>query len=145
MVDGVDVAPTAPHSLSFSLSQKRNKPNRASMGPNIVWRPSPIATKEGSQYYVSFINDHTRYCWIYLMKHHFKFFEIYTVFRALVKTQHYVVFFVIYTAFRALVKTQHYVVIKCFRCDLGGEYISNKLCEFFAFDGTIHQTSCRYS
>jgi hypothetical protein len=43
------------------------------------------------------------------MKHRFEFFEI-------------------YTAFRALVKTQHYVVIKCFKCDLGGKYTSNKFC-----------------
>ena len=27
-----------------------------------VWGPSPVAIKEGSQYYVSFIDDHTRYC-----------------------------------------------------------------------------------
>ena len=27
-----------------------------------VWGPSSIATKGGSQYYVSFIDDHTRYC-----------------------------------------------------------------------------------
>jgi len=27
-------------------------------------------------------------------------------------------------------------------CDLGGEYISNKFCEFITLDGTIHQTSC---
>jgi histone deacetylase 1/2 len=44
-------------------------------------------------------------------------------------------------AFRALVKTQHSTVIKCFKCDLGGEYTSNKFCELFALDGTIHQTS----
>jgi len=35
-------------------------------------------------------------------------------------------FYEIYAAFRALVKTQHSVVIKCFRCDLGREYTSNK-------------------
>jgi hypothetical protein len=29
-----------------------------------------------------------------------------------------------------------------FRCDLGGEYTSNKFCELFALNGTIHQTSC---
>ena len=32
-----------------------------------VWGPSPIATKGGSRYYVSFIDDHTRYCWVDLM------------------------------------------------------------------------------
>jgi hypothetical protein len=51
-------------------------------------------------------------------------------------------FFEIYTAFRALIKTQHSIVIKCFRCDLGGEYTSNKFCQLLALDGTIHQTSC---
>lgn len=44
--------------------------------------------------------------------------------------------------FSTMVKTQHNVVIKCFRCDLGGEYTSNKFSELFAYDGTIHQTSC---
>ena len=57
------------------------------------------------------------------MKHHFKFFEI-------------------YTAFLALVKTKHSTIIKCFRYDLGGEYTSNKFFELLALDGTIHQTSC---
>jgi hypothetical protein len=88
-----------------------------------VWGPSPVATKGGSRYYVSFINDHTRYCWVYLMKHRSEFFEI-------------------YAAFRALIKTQHSVMIKCFRCDLGGEYTSNKFYQLLALDGTIHQTSC---
>jgi hypothetical protein len=88
-----------------------------------VWGPSPVAIKGGSQYYVFFIDDHTRYCWVYLMKHRYEFFDI-------------------YAAFRALIKTQHSTVIKCFRCDLSGEYTSNKFCQLLALDGTIHQTSC---
>ncbi|CAJ2675738.1 unnamed protein product [Trifolium pratense] len=88
-----------------------------------VWGPSPVLTKGGSRYYVSFIDDCTRYCWVYLMKNRSEFFEIYHM-------------------FRAMVKTQHNAVIKCFRCDLGGEYTSNKFSELLAFDGTIHQTSC---
>ena len=56
-----------------------------------VWGSSPVPTKGGSQHYVSFIDDHTSYCRVYLMKHHSKFFEIYNAFRALVKTQHSVV------------------------------------------------------
>jgi hypothetical protein len=69
--------------------------------------PSPIAIKGGSRYYVLFIDDHTRYYWVYLMKQRFEFYEIYTV-------------------FRALMKTQYSIVIKCFRYNLGGEYTSNK-------------------
>ena len=28
----------------------------------VVWGPSPIPTKMGSKYYVSFIDDHAQYC-----------------------------------------------------------------------------------
>ena len=68
-----------------------------------VWGLSPITTRGGSRYYVSFIDDYTRYCWVYLMKRRSDFFDI-------DKT------------FHTFVKTQHSAVIKCFRCDLGGEY-----------------------
>ena len=54
-------------------------------------------------------------------------------------------FFKIYKAFCALVKTQHSAVIKCFKCDLGGEYTSNQFLELLALDGTGQQTSCTYT
>ena len=88
-----------------------------------VWGPLPILDKGGSRYYVSFIDDYTRFCWVYLMKYRYDFFEIYHI-------------------FRAFVKTQHNAIIKCFRCDLGGEYTSNRFSELLALDGTLHQTSC---
>jgi len=50
-------------------------------------------------------------------------------------------FFEIYAAFRVLIKPQHSAVIKYFRCDLGGEYTSNKFYQLLTLDGTIHQTS----
>ncbi|XP_028096779.1 K(+) efflux antiporter 4-like isoform X3 [Camellia sinensis] len=34
-----------------------------------VWGPSLVFTKEGSAYYVSFVNNCTRYTWVYLMTH----------------------------------------------------------------------------
>ncbi|CAJ2647148.1 unnamed protein product [Trifolium pratense] len=48
-----------------------------------VWGPSPVLTKGGSRYYVSFIDDYTRYCWVYLMKNRSEFFDIYHMFRAM--------------------------------------------------------------
>nr|GEV58535.1 Gag-Pol polyprotein [Tanacetum cinerariifolium] len=33
-----------------------------------VWGPSPVSTKGGSRYYVSFIDNFTHYTWVYLMK-----------------------------------------------------------------------------
>lgn len=88
-----------------------------------VWGPAPIPTKGGSRYYVSLIDDHTRYCWIYLMKRRSDLSHI-------------------YAEFKAYVKTQHSATIKCFRADLGGEYTSGDLSGIFKADGTIHQSSC---
>nr|GEV04679.1 uncharacterized mitochondrial protein AtMg00810-like [Tanacetum cinerariifolium] len=88
-----------------------------------VWGLAPVSTKGGSKYYVSFIDDFTRYTWVNLMKRRFDFL---TVFKQ----------------FRALVKTQHSAVIKCFCCDLGGEYTSNDFISLLESDVTIYQTSC---
>lgn len=88
-----------------------------------VWGPSPIPTKGGSRYYVSFIDDCTRYSWVFLMKRRSDYLTV-------------------FSNFRAFVKTQFSVVIKSFRCDLGGEYTSNSFSQLLASDGTIHQSSC---
>ncbi|GJX49711.1 gag-pol polyprotein [Tanacetum coccineum] len=72
-----------------------------------VWVPSPVSTKGNSRYYVSFIDDFTRYSWVYLTKRR-------SDFRAVFKES------------RALVKFQHSTVIKCFRYDLAGKYTSNE-------------------
>jgi len=56
--------------------------------------------------------------------------------------KHHSEFFEIYAAFRTLVKTQHSAVIKCFRCDLGGDYTSNKFCQLLGLDEIIYQTLC---
>ena len=88
-----------------------------------MWGHSPISKKEGSRYYISFIDDYIDYCWVHLTKYHYNFLNI-------------------YNAFQVYVKTQHSIVIKCFTCDLGGEYTFNAFCELLASHGTIHHTSC---
>jgi len=40
------------------------------------------------------------------------------------------------------VKTQYSAIIKCFGCDLGGEYTSNNFYQLLVLYETIHQTSC---
>ena len=52
-----------------------------------VWGPAPFATKGGHKYYVIFINDHSRYTWVYLMKHHSQLCSIYQTFVRIVHTQ----------------------------------------------------------
>ncbi|CAL5443960.1 unnamed protein product [Camellia sinensis] len=88
-----------------------------------VWGPSPVLTKGGSVYYVSFVDDCTRYTWIYLMTHKSDFYQI-------------------YRTFQSMVTTQFGATIKLLRSDLGGEYFKTEFCEYLANLGTIHQTSC---
>ena len=54
-------------------------------------------------------------------------------------------FFNVYKAFRTFVKTQHFAVIKCFRCDLGREYTSNKFLELLADELKSHLFSVHFS
>ncbi|GKC10617.1 gag-pol polyprotein [Tanacetum coccineum] len=75
-----------------------------------VWGPAPVSTKGGFRYYVSFIDEFTRYTWVYMMKRRSDFLTV-------------------YKEFRALVKTQHSAVIKCFRCYLGAEMKHRHLVE----------------
>ena len=84
--------------------------------------PLLLPQKGGSIYYVSFIDDHTRYCWVYLLKRQSDFIHV-------------------YSTFHSFVKTQHFVVIKCFRCDLGEEYTSIVFFELLISDGIMHKSS----
>ncbi|OMO63131.1 Integrase, catalytic core [Corchorus capsularis] len=88
-----------------------------------VWGPSPVATKGGSLYYVLFVDDYSRYSWIFLLRHRSEFFQI-------------------YSKFVAMVKTQFSSKIKVFRSDSGGEYTSTQFEELLASEGTLFQSSC---
>ncbi|GMP50012.1 hypothetical protein CsSME_00016797 [Camellia sinensis var. sinensis] len=85
--------------------------------------PSPVLTKRGFAYYVSFIDDCTRYTWVYLKTHKSYFYQI-------------------YRTFQSMITTQFGSPIKVLPSDLGGEYFKNEFCEYLANLGTIHQTSC---
>ena len=52
-----------------------------------VWELSPVASIGGSRYFVVFINDYSRYSWIFPMKSHSEILPIYSNFAKMVKTQ----------------------------------------------------------
>ena len=90
----------------------------------------------GSRYYVSFIDDYTYY-WIYYVS----FIDGYTYYGVYIMKYRFD-FLSIYNIFQTHVKTQHFVVVKCFKCDLGGEYTFNAFCELLVSHGTMHHIFC---
>ena len=52
-----------------------------------VWGPSPVSSIGGSRYFVIFVDDYSRYNWIFNMKHHSKLLQVYSNFAKMVETQ----------------------------------------------------------
>ena len=52
-----------------------------------VWELFPIASIGGSRYFVVFIDDYSRYCWIFPMKSCSEILPIYSNFAKMVETQ----------------------------------------------------------
>lgn len=88
-----------------------------------VWGPSRVGSLSGKYYYVVFIDDWSRYSWIYFLRQKS---EVLQVFKYL----------------QAMVQTQFNKKIKILRTDSGGEYISTEFNHFLSAEGIIHQTSC---
>ena len=75
------------------------------------------------KWFVTFINDHTRLTWVYLMKEKSKVETIFKIF---------------YT----MVQTQFHEKIQIFKSDNGKEYFNKILGSFFLEIGIVHQSSC---
>ena len=85
-----------------------------------------LLTRGGKRYFMTLIDDATRYFHIYLLKtkdeafHYFKIFEV-------------------------EVENQRERKIKHLRDDLGGEYISNEFSQFYVDHGIVHKVTPPYS
>lgn len=110
--------------LSFSHSHVRASAPFALIHSD-VWS-SPVSSFSGYRYYVVFMDDYSRYVWLYPLK---RKSEVYNYF----------------VSFVAFVKTQFGVLIKCLQCDGGGEYISNHFQQFASNNGIRLQFSCPYT
>ena len=88
-----------------------------------VWGPA-IASSGGYKYYVSFVDDYSRFSWIYLLKH---------------KSDVEQVFY----AFQAHVERLLHTKIIAVQSDWGGEY--HRLHRYFQRTGISHRVSCPHT
>ena len=91
-----------------------------------VWGKSPVPSHSGKEYYVSFVDDCTRYVWIYFM--HLKS-EVFSIF----------------LKWKAQVESQTGKKVKCLRSDNGGEYVSKAMVAYFEKEGITHHFTTSYT
>ncbi|PKU64191.1 Retrovirus-related Pol polyprotein from transposon TNT 1-94 [Dendrobium catenatum] len=111
--------------LPFSLSQSTTT-KCLELVHSDVWGSSPTPSMQAYLYYVVFIDDYSRYTWIYPLCHKS---EVYTIF----------------LQFQALVEKQFQHPIKILRTDGGGEYVNIIFKNHLTKSGIIYQISCPYT
>ena len=85
-----------------------------------VWGPTPTSVSKNN-YYVSFIDDFSKFTWIYLLRHKYEVFQK-------------------FNNFQSMVERQFNKKILAIQTDWGGEY--QKLNTFFQRIGISHHVSC---
>lgn len=77
----------------------------------------------GMKYIVTFIDDFSRYVWVYFMKHKSETFSK-------------------FKEFKKVAEAEVGKVVRCLRIDNGGEYTSDELCDFLQEYRIRHQFTC---
>ena len=84
------------------------------------------ASLGGGEYVLTFIDDYSRFCWVYIIRHKS---EVFTKFKE----------------FKVMVEKQYNSNIKMLRSDNGGEYCSNEFETFLRDAGIVHQKTVPYT
>lgn len=80
----------------------------------------------GGNYFVTFIDDSTRYLWVYIMKNKSDVFQI-------------------FKDWSIMIQKQYDCKIKRFRTDNGGEYTSNEFEMYLKKEGIVHEKTIPYT
>ena len=88
-----------------------------------VWGPSRVSNITGARWFVSFIDDHTRITWIFLMKEKSEVTQI-------------------FKNFNKMIQNQFQTKIQILRTDNGKEYFNSILGNYLVSEGIVHQSSC---
>ncbi|KAI4379991.1 hypothetical protein MLD38_006225 [Melastoma candidum] len=90
-----------------------------------VWQ-SPILSNAGFRYYVIFIDDYTRFSWIYFLRCKSVVYEN-------------------FLHLLSMLSTQFSATVRSLRCDSGGEFVSSSMPALHAQRGINLQLSCPYT
>ena len=91
-----------------------------------VSAPFPHMSMIQDKYALNFIDDFSRYCWVYFLKHKSKGFGLFKV-------------------FKALVENQSRGRLKILRYDNGGEFVKSEFIHYFKYVGIQMQHSIPYT
>ncbi|BFG32908.1 hypothetical protein CerSpe_191820 [Prunus speciosa] len=137
MVQGLPSLRAAKHVCSGCAT---GKSHREPFDKEKVWRasqplelihsdicgPMQITTPAGNRFFLTFIDDHTRMCWVFFQQHKSQAFNI-------------------FTRFKNMVELQSGYQIKKLRSDRGGEYTSLEFSKFCENTGMERQLTVAYS
>ncbi|RVW80238.1 Retrovirus-related Pol polyprotein from transposon RE1 [Vitis vinifera] len=111
------------HSLPYSLSSSHASQPLALIHTDL-WGPAPSPSTSGARYFLLFIDDYSKYTWIYFLS---------------TKDQALSTFI----TFRKMIENQLNSTIKCIQSDNGGEFIAFK--PYLEAHGIVHQFSCPHT
>lgn len=89
-----------------------------------LWGPAPISSNNGNCYFVHFVDDHSKFIWIYFLSAKSQVFDT-------------------FKKFKAMVETQFNCQIKQLQTDWGGEY--RNVSTLLDHLGIIHRESCPHT
>ena len=88
--------------------------------------PYKITTHNKMKFFLTLVDDHSRWTWICLM--HLKS-DVSTILKQ----------------FLNMIQSQYNIQVKCFRSEKGGEFCNEQVSELFISQGIIHQSSCPHT
>jgi hypothetical protein len=111
--------------LPFPKNQSRRAVDKLELVHSDVCGPMKVTTLNGSRYFILFIDDLTRMCWVYFLKAKS---EVASVFQT----------------FKKMVENESGCKIKTIRTDNGIEYSCRQFDDFCKIDGVKHQLTIPY-
>ncbi|MCO5587128.1 hypothetical protein L7F22_041075 [Adiantum nelumboides] len=114
------------HRFAFSQDGSVRATRKLQLVHNDVCGPMRTPSVENNLYFVTFIDDFSRFCWVYPLKAKSEVFAIF---------QHYV----------SMIENETDCKVQTLRTDRGGEYMSGAFKDFLGKKGIKHQCTMPYT